>query len=60
MYGVLLLRETLELEIYGMTTKVPLCWYNGMTGAIPIFKTREEALSYVNGDESQIFKLKEI
>lgn len=59
LYGVLSLKESLNLTLLGSATAdLKLWWANGQVGAIPIFAKREDALAYVNGDESRVFEVK--
>ena len=57
MYGVLSLKETLSFEVLGLHQEVKLQWWKGQVGAIPVFKTKNEALDYVDGNEDRIFQL---
>ena len=56
-YGVLSLKDKLGVEVMGMKTELDLNWYDGQIGAMPVFKDYEKALSYVDGNESRVFKL---
>ncbi len=55
MYLVKKLRENIEIE--GIDEKIPLSWWNGMIGAVPVFETEEEAMEYAGGDKNLIQKL---
>ena len=57
MYGCLTLKEKLEVEVLGLRQELKLSWYDGQIGAMPVFKTKEEALEYVDGNEERIFPL---
>jgi len=57
MYGCLSLKEKLEVEVLGLKRELKLSWHKGQVGAIPVFKTKEEALEYVDGNEERIFPL---
>ncbi len=45
-------KRSLEVEVLGMPTLVPLSWSDGMIGAIPVFGTEEEAQAYAGKDIS--------
>jgi hypothetical protein len=57
MYGCLNIKEKLEVEVLGLKQELKLSWYDGQIGAMPVFKTKEEALEYVDGNEERIFQL---
>jgi len=54
-----MMRDEIRVEVLNTTNIIPLSWTNGMIGALPVFKTREDALSYVNGDATKILPIKE-
>ena len=56
-YGALRMRENIEIEVLGMKQEIKLAWWHGMVGAVPMFKTKEDALDFVDGDEDKIFKM---
>ena len=50
-YGVLLLKETILVEVIGMDIETKLSWASGMVGAMPVFDSFDSALFYADGDE---------
>lgn len=60
MYGVLLLKESVNIEVLGLKQKLSLSWYDGQLGVMPIFKDKKSALKLVDGDEMRVFKLQEV
>ena len=51
MFLVILLKETIEVEVMGLTTTEPLCFSEGMIGALPVFDKYEDALKYAGRKE---------
>ena len=43
------LTEKIAVDVLGATKEIPLTWAKGMFGAIPVFKTREDAEEYSGG-----------
>lgn len=60
MYAVNTLKENMTVEVVGLTLPLDLNWADGMVGAIPVFKDKESALAYANGDESLITQVAEV
>ena len=60
MYAVNTLKDNMNIEVMGLTLPLDLNWADGMVGAIPVFKDKESALAYANGDESLITHVKEV
>ena len=60
MYAVSTMKESMKVEVMGLTLPLDLNWADGMVGAIPVFKDKESALVYANGDESLITYVKEV
>ena len=60
MYAVNTLKASMNIEVMGLTLPLDLNWANGMVGAIPVFKDKESALVYANGDESLITQVAEV
>lgn len=60
MYAVNTLKENVTVEVVGLTLPLDLNWADGMVGAIPVFKDKESALAYANGDESLITQVAEV
>lgn len=60
MYGVLLLRQNITLDILGQKVEVPLSFTKGMIGVIPVFENLEDALEYADGNKELTFKLEEV
>jgi hypothetical protein len=58
MFVALKLARDINVSVLGMNQSVPLSFAKGMTGALPVFATREEALDYANGD-CEVLKLEE-
>ncbi len=57
-YGVWVLSGC-KFNLWSMFFSAFCIWRKGQIGVIPVFKSRKEALDYVEGDEKKIFKLKE-
>ena len=60
MYAVNTLKGKMNVEVVGLTLPLDLNWADGMVGAIPVFKDKESALAYANGNESLITYVKEV
>ena len=60
MYAVNTLKGNMTVEVVGLTLPLDLNWADGMVGAIPVFKDKESALAYANGDESLITQVAEV
>ena len=60
MYAVNTLKSNMKVEVMGLTLPLGLNWADGMVGAIPVFKDKESALAYANGDESLLTHVKEV
>ena len=60
MYAVNTMKASMKVEVMGLTLPLDLNWADGMVGAIPVFKDKESALAYANGDESLITHVKEV
>ena len=56
MFAVLQLNETIEVDVMGREIELPLCYADGMIGAIPVFETREKAEEFA-GDKYKIAKV---
>ena len=57
MYGVTLLRESIEINVLGLSQDVDLSWDKNMIGALPVFKDKDSALVYAKGREELVFSL---
>ncbi len=42
MYLVKKLREKININAYGIEQEIPLAWYKGMMGAVPVFNTMQK------------------
>lgn len=51
MFLVMLLSETIELDVMGQIKELPLCYIEGMVGAMPVFEHRKDAEEYANGQQ---------
>ena len=60
MYAVNTLKTDITVDVMGLQRQMELNWADGMVGAIPVFKDKESALAYANGDESLITHVKEV
>lgn len=60
MYAVNTLKGKMNVEVVGLTLPLDLNWADGVVGAIPVFKDKESALAYANGDESLITQVAEV
>ena len=60
MYAVNTLKTDITVDVMGLERPMELNWADGMVGAIPVFKDKESALAYANGDESLITYVKEV
>ena len=60
MYAVNTLKSSMSVEVVGLTLPLDLNWADGMVGAIPVFKDKESALAYANGDEALITNVQEV
>lgn len=60
MYAVNTLKGKMNVEAVGLTLPLDLNWADGVVGAIPVFKDKESALAYANGDESLITHVREV
>lgn len=50
MYVVLIVNRMITLDLFGSEQDVPLCYAEGMVGAIPVFETREQAEAFADGN----------
>ena len=60
MYAVNTLKDNMNVEVMGLALPLDLNWADGMVGAIPVFKDKDSALAYANGDESLITQVAEV
>ena len=60
MYAVNTLKDNMNVEVMGLPLPLDLNWADGMVGAIPVFKDKESALAYANGDGSLITQVAEV
>ena len=60
MYAVNTLKDNMSVEVMGLTLPLDLNWADGMVGAIPVFKDRESALAYANGNDLLITQVTEV
>ena len=60
MYAVNTLKDNMNVEVMGLTLPLDLHWADGMVGAIPVFKDRESALDYADGNESLLTCVMEV
>lgn len=60
MYAANTLKDNMDVEVMGLTLPLDLNWADGMVGAIPVFKDKESALAYVDGNESLITQVMEV
>jgi len=60
MYAVNTLKDNMNVEVMGLTLPLDLNWADGMIGAIPVFKDKESALAYANGNESLLTNVTEV
>ena len=51
MFLVMVVNKTIELDVMGLTKKMPLSYIEGMVGAIPVFENRKDAEEYANGQQ---------
>lgn len=47
-------KNEIDMEVLGTIQKIPVSWWDGMVGAVPIFDNYENALEYCDGDETLI------
>ncbi len=57
MYLVTLLHDSMPISVAGKQVPLHLSWDEGMIGCLPVFKDRESALEYANGDESKLLTI---
>lgn len=60
MYAVNTLKDNITVDVMGLERPMDLNWADGMVGAIPLFKDKESALAYADGDESLITQVTEV
>lgn len=60
MYAVNTLKDNMNVEVMGLTLPLDLNWADGMVGAIPVFKDKESALAYADGNESLLTGVMEV
>lgn len=60
MYAVNTLKENMTVEAVGLTLPLDLNWADGIVGAIPVFKDKESAIAYADGDESLLTQVAEV
>jgi len=60
MYLVSQMKEVMNVELMGLERPLELSWADGMIGAIPVFKDKESALAYANGNESLLIDIAEV
>lgn len=60
MYAVNTLKTDITVDVMGLERPMELNWADGMVGAIPVFKDKESAIAYANGDESLITQVAEV
>lgn len=56
LYVVLELTKTIDIDIDGAITNVPLSYLEGMVGALPVFESEEAAKKYA-GQRSKILTI---
>lgn len=53
MYVVMVVQKKQKISVVGcmppLVDDVPICWAEGMIGAIPVFETYDDAEKYANG-----------
>ena len=59
MYGVLLLRDNIEVSVVGLSRDLDLHWAKGMIGALPVFGDKDSALAYAEGKDELVFSLEQ-
>jgi len=57
MYLVKTLKTEITIEVMGFERELKLSWSAGMVGVIPVFKDKESALAFANGDENLVTEL---
>lgn len=57
MFAVLQLNKEVSISVWGLDHEVPLCYAEGMVGAIPVFSTKEKAEAHAE-DKYQIIELR--
>ena len=50
MWAVMALQDNVEVQLPGRVVSVPLTYYDGMIGVIPVFATRQEAEEFARDD----------
>ena len=60
MYAVNTLKTDITVDVMGLERPMELNWADEMVGAIPVFKDKESALAYADGDESLITQVAEV
>ena len=53
------IRNEISIEVMGIARTVPLKWADGMTGAMPVFDTIEQAKEYKGDTEATIMVVRE-
>lgn len=56
MFVVLQLNNTVDVSVLGRDVGLPLCYADGMVGALPVFETREAAEVFA-GDDYKIMEI---
>ena len=57
MYLVNTLKTEITIEVMGLERELKLDWADGMVGVISVFKDKESALAFANGDENLVTEL---
>ena len=60
MYAVNTLKDNMNVEVMGLTLPLDLNWADGMVGAIPVFKDKESATAYADGNDLLITQVMEV
>jgi len=57
MWVCLVVCKEQKIMIESYVKPLKISWANGMIGALPVFENKEDALTYINGDESLILEV---
>ena len=60
MYAVNTLKTDITVDVMGLERPMELNWADGMVGAIPVFKDKESAIAYADGNDLLITQVTEV
>ena len=60
MFAVLIVKESVNIEVLGLTQSLELSFIDGMVGAIPVFKDLKSAQAFVGDGKARVLEIEEV